>query len=44
MSLKYFLINLTALATGLAGGYFTTYYAMYAPKKVEQDMKIMHIS
>lgn len=44
MSLKYFLINLTALATGLTGGYYTTYYAMYAPKKVEEEIKVMHIS
>jgi len=44
MSLKYFLMNVTALATGLVGGYFSTYYAFYAPKKVEEDLKVMHIS
>lgn len=44
MSLKYLLINLTTLGTGLVGGYYTTYFALYAPKKEEPDIKIMHIS
>jgi ABC-type branched-subunit amino acid transport system permease subunit len=44
MSFKYLLINISALATGLAGGYFATNYTLYAPKKVEEDVKIIHIS
>lgn len=33
MSIKYLLINISALATGLAGGYFATQYVLYPPPK-----------